>query len=90
MPCGCGLLQAMHAQLTSGLCPTTGGAYLETIFTHREVFSAFPQGHRDCAIAFSQLASSLEARAWSEGKEGGEAVAAPRHEAWVIANMSPW
>lgn len=81
----------MRAQLTSDRFPTTGGEYLEAIFTHREVFSAFPQGHRECAIAFSSLASSLESRDWRADREGdAEAVAAFRHEAWALANMCPW
>lgn len=87
-PCGCGLLQAIHAQLTSDRFPTTGGDYLEAIFTHREVFHAFPQGHRGCAVAFTDIASCLEKRAWRADRDADyEAVAAFRNEAWVIANM---
>ncbi|EKM53386.1 uncharacterized protein PHACADRAFT_259733 [Phanerochaete carnosa HHB-10118-sp] len=90
-PCGCGLLQAMHEQLTSGHFPTTGGEYLEVIFIHREVFSAFPQGHLECAIAFCSLASYLESRPWRVDREGdGEAVAAFRYEAGAIASMASW
>lgn len=91
VPHGCGLLQHIRAQLTSGHYPTTGGEYLEAIFTHREVFNAYPPGHRECALAFSDIASSLERRPWRADRESdGEAVAAFRNEAVVIANMSPW
>lgn len=90
-PCGCELLRAIRAQLTSDHFPTTGGEYLEAIFTHREVFHALPQRHRDCAVAFSDLASCLEKRGWRPDRDADyEAVAAFRHEAWVIANMKIW
>ena len=90
-PTGCELLQAIRAQLTSDRFPTTGGEYLEAIFTHREVFHAFPPGHRDCAVGFSDLASCLEKRSWRADRDADyEAVAAFRHEAWVIANMGIW
>ncbi|KAI0919053.1 hypothetical protein AcW1_003471 [Taiwanofungus camphoratus] len=86
-PCGCALLQAIRGQVCAGLYPTTGGEYLEAIFTHREVFCAFPQGHRTCALGFSDLAMDLEQRAARSDRDGdAEAVAAFRHEAWVIAN----
>ncbi|KAF8918223.1 hypothetical protein CPB85DRAFT_118137 [Mucidula mucida] len=41
---GCAYLQAIQAQLES--YPTTNGEYLEAIFTHREILSAFPPGTR--------------------------------------------
>ncbi|KAI9062437.1 hypothetical protein FKP32DRAFT_1593592 [Trametes sanguinea] len=92
-PCGCAYLQALHGQIHAGSYATTGGDYLEAIFTHREAFYAYPPGHRGCAVGFSDLARDLEMRELSWGKawradwEGdSEAAAAFRHEAWVIAN----
>ncbi|KIK67527.1 hypothetical protein GYMLUDRAFT_876025 [Collybiopsis luxurians FD-317 M1] len=81
---GCAYLRAIQAQLES--YPTTGGEYLEAIFTHREIFSSYPEGHRDCARGFSDLAYMLEHRAWRADRDADtEAVAAFRHEAWTIA-----
>ncbi|OSC96510.1 hypothetical protein PYCCODRAFT_1441006 [Trametes coccinea BRFM310] len=92
-PCGCAYLQALHGQIHAGSYATTGGDYLEAIFTHREAFYAYPPAHRGCAVGFSDLARDLEMRELSWGKawradwEGdSEAAAAFRHEAWVIAN----
>ncbi|KAI0753152.1 hypothetical protein C8Q80DRAFT_496499 [Daedaleopsis nitida] len=88
-PCGCAYLQAVHAQIRAGSYTTTSGDYLETIFTHRETFYAFPPGHRTCALGFSELANGLaeRQRAWRPDWDGdSEAVSAFRHEAWVIAN----
>ncbi|KAH9889387.1 hypothetical protein C8Q73DRAFT_156641 [Cubamyces lactineus] len=88
-PCGCAYLQALQGQIRAGSYATTGGDYLEAIFTHREAFFAFPPGHRGCALGFSELARDLEARdrAWRADWDGdSEAAAAFRHEAWVIAN----
>ncbi|RPD57700.1 hypothetical protein L226DRAFT_467721 [Lentinus tigrinus ALCF2SS1-7] len=89
--CGCAYLQAILDQIRSGAYTTTGGDYLETIFTHREALYAFPQGHRDCAVGFSELASHLARRerqmGWRPDWEGdSDAVNAFRNEAWVIAN----
>jgi hypothetical protein len=66
---------------------TTGGEYLEAIFTHREILSTYPAAHRECARAFSDLAYSLETRAWRADREAdSEAVSTFRHETWVIAS----
>jgi len=90
-PCGCALLQAIQGQLYLGRYPTTGGDYLEAIFTHREMLFAFPQAHRDCALGFSGLAEFLECREWRADREGdAEAVAAFRHEAGFVAHVVPW
>ena len=52
---------------------------------------AYPQAHRDCALAFSDLADHLERREWRADREGdAEAVAAFRHEAAVVAHAVPW
>lgn len=75
----------------------TGGEYVEAIFTHREIFSAHPAVHRECAKGFTDLAAVLEKRAWKADWESNpsaestlmsetEAVSAFRYEAWVIAN----
>ncbi|KAI0369010.1 hypothetical protein BV20DRAFT_1053539 [Pilatotrama ljubarskyi] len=97
-PCGCAYLQALHGQICAGAYATTGGDYLEAIFTHREAFFAFPPAHQGCALGFSALARDLEmrrasdtaveeARLWRADWDGdSEAAAAFRHEAWVIAN----
>ena len=89
--CGCAYLQAILDQIRSGTYTTTSGDYLETIFTHREALYAFPAGHRDCAVGFSELASHLARRerqmGWRPDWEGdSDAVNAFRNEAWVIAN----
>ena len=43
--------------------------------------------HTDCARAFSDLAAMLEKRAWRPDRDADpEAVAAFRHEAWVVAS----
>lgn len=91
-PCGCALLQGIRDQLLLERYPTTGGEYLEAIFTHREVFFAFPEGHQMCAIGFTDLAKDLETRNARADRDGdGEAAAAFRHEAWVIAsNRGRW
>lgn len=89
--CGCGLLQAILAQLFSDRYPTTGGEYLELIFTHREMLYAYPQAHRDCALAFSEVADRIERRQWRADREGdGEAAVAFRHEVALVAHTVPW
>jgi hypothetical protein len=83
-PSGCAYLQAIRGQLES--YQTTGGEYLDAIFTHRDVFNAYPQGHRSCARGFSDIAYLMEQRAWrADRDEDAEAVIAFRHEAWKIA-----
>ncbi|EFI28131.1 hypothetical protein CC1G_14158 [Coprinopsis cinerea okayama7 len=82
---GCAYLQAIQSQIDN--YPTTGGEYVEAIFTHREIFAAHPVAHRDCARGFSDIASVLEKRAWRADREADvEAVSAFRHEAWMVAN----
>ncbi|TFK50987.1 hypothetical protein OE88DRAFT_1660165 [Heliocybe sulcata] len=81
---GCGLLQAVQAQVEA--CQTTGGEYLDIIFTHRELLFAYPAAHRTCSRGFTDLARQLEQRAWRADREGdSEAVVAFRNEAWIIA-----
>ncbi|PFH52152.1 hypothetical protein AMATHDRAFT_140650 [Amanita thiersii Skay4041] len=81
---GCAYLQSIRAQLDNYI--TTGGGYLEAIFTHREVSAAYPSAHLRCSQAFSDLAYLLEKRAWRADRDADtEAVAAFRHEAWMIA-----
>ncbi|KAH7921019.1 hypothetical protein BV22DRAFT_1132621 [Leucogyrophana mollusca] len=65
---------------------TTGGAYLETILTHRALLGAFPPGHKGCAVALSEIARALEVRAWRADRDSdAEAVVAFRYEAHVAA-----
>ena len=83
---GCTYLQAVRAQLDS--YQTTGGEYLEAIFTHRAVFNAYPPGHKSCAKGFSDIACALERRAWRADRDSdAEAVVAFRYEAWKIATL---
>jgi len=85
-PSGCALLQQIQSSIDR--YPTTGGEYLEAIFMHRSLCAAFPQGHRSCAICFSDIAYELEKRAWRADRDADtEAVTAFRHEAWMIAAM---
>jgi len=85
---GCAYLQALRTQLDH--YPTTGGEYLEAIFTHREVFYSHPPGHRSCARGFSDIACALEKRAGRADRDAdAEAAVAFRHEAWVIAAALP-
>ena len=79
------MLQVFSGQLLQDSFATTAGVYLDVISMHREVFSAYPRGHRTCAKGFTDLASMLERRAWRADREGDiEAVAAFRSEARVI------
>ncbi|KAJ7209710.1 hypothetical protein GGX14DRAFT_364073, partial [Mycena pura] len=83
---GCAYLQAIQSQLEN--FPTTGGEYIESIFTHRQIFFAFPGGHRCCARAYSDLACSLQRRDWRADREADmEAVNAFHYEAQFIASM---
>ncbi|KAH9942138.1 uncharacterized protein BXZ73DRAFT_87829 [Epithele typhae] len=67
---GCAYLQAVSAQIRAGVYGTTGGDFLETIFTHREALFAYPEGHRGCAAGFTTLARDLETRAWAAAPDG--------------------
>jgi len=88
LPCGCAYLRAIRHQLEWGAYPTTGGEYLDAIFTHREILFSQPAVHQDCARALSDLAGMLEKRAWRSDRDAdSEAVVAFRHEAWVVASV---
>ncbi|KAJ6491832.1 hypothetical protein C8R47DRAFT_442632 [Mycena vitilis] len=83
---GCAYLQAIQSQLEN--FHTTGGEYIESIFTHRQIFFAFPGGHRCCARAFSDLACSLQQRDWRADRESDmEAATAFHYEAQFIASV---
>ncbi|KAJ7099554.1 hypothetical protein B0H15DRAFT_552165 [Mycena belliarum] len=83
---GCAYLQSIQSQLDS--FPTTGGEYIESIFTHRQIFFAFPGGHRCCARAFSDIACSLQHREWRADREADmEAVNAFHYEAEFITSV---
>jgi len=83
---GCAYLQSIRSQLED--YPTTGGEYLDAIFTHREILHSYPAVHQDCARGFSDLAYLLERRAWRSDREADvEAVTAFRYEAWVTASF---
>jgi hypothetical protein len=83
---GCAYLQAIRTQLED--CRTTGGEYLDVILTHREILHSYPAVHHDCARGFSDLACLLEKRPWGPDQDADtEAMAAFRHEAWVIASF---
>lgn len=82
---GCAYLQAIKERLDQ--YPTTGGDYLDAIFTHREIFLAYPGAHQECARLYSDIAYAIEQRAWRADRDADtEAVAAFRHEAWLIAS----
>jgi hypothetical protein len=92
---------ALLAALTRSYDPdadelqTSCGEYLELIFIHREAFAARPAAHAGCSAAFSALARALELRAWRADRDADtEAVAAFRHEAWMVAawmsSGGPW
>ncbi|KAF8176533.1 hypothetical protein BJ912DRAFT_698013 [Pholiota molesta] len=69
---GCVYLQTIQAQLQAQGYPTTGGEYLDTIFTHREILFSYPSAHLECARALSDLAyhwrrgrgEQIERRIW--------------------------
>jgi len=83
---GCAYLQAIQSQLEK--FPTTGGEYIESIFTHRQIFFAFPGGHRCCARAFSDLACSLQRRDRRADRDADmEAANAFHYEAQFIASI---
>lgn len=85
---GCGYLQAIRSHIDN--FSTTSGEYLEAIFTHREIFAAYPSAHQGCARGFSDLAQLLEKRPWRADRDSdGEAVSVFRHEAWMIGATSP-
>jgi hypothetical protein len=79
----------------AGGLQTSCGEYLELIFIHREAFAALPSAHVGCSAGFSALARALELRAWRADRDADtEAVAAFRHEAWMVAawmsSGGPW
>ena len=83
-PFGCPLLLSIHYHIEA--YPTTGGAYLDTIFTHRALLHASPRGHEGCARAFSDLARKIDDREWRADRESDqEAVAAFLNEAMTVA-----
>lgn len=96
-PGPCGLLEALtrcYDPDAEGV-QTSCGEYLELIFIHREAFAARPAAHAGCSAAFSALARALELRAWRADRDADtEAVAAFRHEAWMVAawmsSGGPW
>ncbi len=82
---GCAYLQVLQSQVDR--YQTTGGEFLEAIFTHREIVAAHPLAHQECARAFTDLAYALEHRAWRADRDADtEAVSAFRNEAWIIAS----
>jgi len=104
-PPPCGLLESLTRSYdpdpdtdTDGAADglqTSCGEYLELIFIHREAFAALPSAHVGCSAGFSALARALELRAWRADRDADtEAVAAFRHEAWMVAawmsSGGPW
>ncbi|KAF8911488.1 hypothetical protein CPB84DRAFT_1812336 [Gymnopilus junonius] len=82
---GCAYLKSIQSQMQD--YPTTGGEYLDAIFTHREILYSYPPAHHECARAFTDIAYLLETRAWRADRDADtEAVTAFRHEAWTIAS----
>jgi len=97
-PAPCGLLEALTRSYDPDAADelqTSCGEYLELIFIHREAFAARPSAHEGCSAGFSALARALELRAWRADRDADtEAVAAFRHEAWMVAAWmsggGPW
>ena len=99
-PPPCALLESLTRSYDpdgadDGGLQTTCGEYLELIYIHREAFAALPSAHVGCSAAFSALARALELRAWRADRDAdAEAVAAFRHEAWMVAawmsSGGPW
>lgn len=82
---GCAYLRTIMSQLSSEDYPTTGGGFLDTILTHREILQSYPAAHQECARGFSDLAQIMEKREWRADRDAdAEAVAAFRNEAWVV------
>jgi len=85
-PFGCPLLLSIYYHLEA--YPTTGGAYLDTIFTHRALLHSSPREHEWCARALSDLARKIDDREWRADRESDqEAVAAFLHEAMTMATL---
>jgi hypothetical protein len=96
-PAPCALLESLTRSYDPDAeeVQTSCGEYLELIFMHREAFAARPAAHAGCSAAFSALARALELRAWRADRDADtEAVAAFRHEAWMVAawmsSGGPW
>ena len=97
-PAPCALLEALTRSYDPDAAEelqTSCGEYLELIFIHREAFAARPSAHAGCSAGFSALARALELRAWRADRDADtEAVAAFRHEAWMVAawmsSGGPW
>lgn len=97
-PAPCALLEALTRSYDPDAADelqTSCGEYLELIFIHREAFAARPKAHEGCSAGFSALARALELRAWRADRDADtEAVAAFRHEAWMVAAWmsggGPW
>jgi hypothetical protein len=82
---GCAYLQAMQQQLLS--YGTSTGEYVEAVFTHRDLFLAYPQAHRDCARGYTDIAKVLDNREWRSDRDGDcEAASVFRHEARMLAS----
>ena len=85
-PFGCPLLLSIHYHIEA--YPTTGGAYIDTIFTHRALLHASPREHEGCARALSDLARKIDDREWRVDRESDqEAVTAFLHEAMMVATL---
>ncbi|KAJ6497652.1 hypothetical protein C8R45DRAFT_983728 [Mycena sanguinolenta] len=82
---GCAYLQAIQSQLKLENSHTTGGEFIELIFTHRSLLFAFPGGHACCARAFSDLACSLQRREWTADREAN--METFNYEAQFIASV---
>ena len=85
-PFGCPLLLSIHYHIEA--YPTTGGAYLDTIFTHRALLHASPREHEGCARALSDLAKKIDDREWRADRDSDqEAVIAFLLEAMTVGSF---
>jgi len=69
-PFGCALLRTIYYHIEA--YPTTGGAYINTIFAHRASFHTSPTEHEGCARAFSDLARKIDDRQWRPDRESDQ------------------
>jgi len=85
----CALLRDLCDRVEWHVGRTSSADFLEAILAHRESFMAFPQGHRGCSNAFTQLAFMLERRGHEGHVDGDIDTAIALHnEAWLTAGWA--
>ena len=85
----CALLRDLCDRVEWHVGRTSSADFLEAILAHRESYMTFPQGHKGCSNAFTQLAFALERRGNESHVEGDIDTAIALHnEAWLTAGWS--